>query len=101
MKKVDFVKRIVEKVNKNIVVDATNKEAAAYFDAVVEALVEVIGEKESVQLPGVGTFNVGEVPKRRGIIRFGDRKGEPYVVPAHEEPKFKMSGVLKKMFVSE
>lgn len=70
---------------------------AAYATVVTETLTE--NKEESIPLPGLGTFKVKDVNERRGTIMMGDRKGEEYVTPAHQEPTFKLSKPVKGLFV--
>ena len=70
---------------------------AAYANVVTESLTE--NKDETIPLPGLGTFKVKDVNERRGTIMMGDRKGEEYVTPAHQEPTFKLSKSVKGLFV--
>lgn len=70
---------------------------AAYVTVVTEGLTE--NKDETIPLPGLGTFKVKDVNERRGTIMMGDRKGEEYVTPAHQEPTFKLSKSVKGLFV--
>ena len=70
---------------------------AAYATVVTENLTE--NRDETIPLPGLGTFKVKDVNERRGTIMMGDRKGEEYVTPAHQEPTFKLSKPVKGLFV--
>lgn len=70
---------------------------AAYATVVTESLAE--NKDETIPLPGLGTFKVKDVNERRGTIMMGDRKGEEYITPAHQEPTFKLSKSIKGLFV--
>ncbi|RFZ78233.1 HU family DNA-binding protein [Lacrimispora amygdalina] len=70
---------------------------AAYATVVTESLIK--NKDEAIPLPGLGTFKVKDVNERRGTIMMGDRKGEEYVTPAHQEPTFKLSKSVKGLFV--
>ena len=52
---------------------------------------------ETVSFGKLGKFKVKTVPERRGKIMMGDRKGEEYVTPQHEEICFKMSKSAKQL----
>ena len=52
---------------------------------------------ESVPVGKLGKFKVKTVPERRGKIMMGDRKGEEYVIPQHDEITFKMSKTAKQL----
>jgi len=70
---------------------------SAYATLVTESLTE--NKDETIPLPGLGTFKVKDVNERRGTIMMGDRKGEEYVTPAHQEPTFKLSKSVKGLFI--
>ena len=53
--------------------------------------------EESVPVGKLGKFKVKTVPERRGKIMMGDRKGEEYVTPQHDEITFKMSKSAKQL----
>ena len=52
---------------------------------------------ESVPVGKLGKVKVKTVPERRGKIMMGDRKGEEYVTPQHDEITFKMSKTAKQL----
>ena len=52
---------------------------------------------ESVPVGKLGKFKVKTVPERRGKIMLGERAGETYVTPAHQEITFKMSKTAKNI----
>lgn len=96
MTKVDLLKEIT-----NSVAELSQKDVdavlVAYATVVTESLTE--NKNETIPLPGLGTFKVKDVNERRGTIMMGDRKGEEYVTPAHQEPTFKLSKSIKGLFV--
>ena len=52
---------------------------------------------ESVPVGKLGKFKVKDVPERTGKIMLGDRKGEEYITPAHQEITFKMNKSAKQL----
>ena len=52
---------------------------------------------ESVPVGKLGKFKVKDVPERTGKIMLGERAGETYVTPAHQEITFKMSKTAKQI----
>lgn len=96
MTKVELLKEIT-----NSVAELSQKDVdavlAAYATVVTESLTE--NKEETIPLPGLGTFKVKDVNERRGTIMMGDRKGEEYVTPAHQEPTFKLSKSVKGLFI--
>ncbi len=52
---------------------------------------------ESVPVGKLGKFKVKDVPERTGKIMLGERAGETYVTPAHQEITFKMSKSAKQL----
>ena len=52
---------------------------------------------ESVPVGKLGKVKVKTVPERRGKIMVGERAGETYVTPAHQEITFKMSKTAKQL----
>lgn len=52
---------------------------------------------ESVPVGKLGKFKVKTVPERTGKIMLGERAGETYVTPAHQEITFKMSKSAKQL----
>lgn len=96
MTKADLLKEIT-----NSVAELSQKDIdavlVAYATVVTKNLTE--NKDETIPLPGLGTFKVKDVNERRGTIMMGDRKGEEYVTPAHQEPTFKLSKTIKGLFV--
>lgn len=77
----------------------SQKDVSAVLDAFEEVIVETlkIDATESVPVGKLGKFKVKTVPERRGKIMMGDRKGEEYVTPQHDEITFKMSKTAKQL----
>ena len=73
------------------------------IDKVLKAFEEVVtatlaeDKEEKITLGGLGSFKVKQVSERSGIIQMGDRKGESYTTPAHEEITFKMNKSAKTL----
>lgn len=96
MTKAELLKQITNSVAELSQKDV-NAVLVAYATVVTESLTE--NKDETIPLPGLGTFKVKDVNERRGTIMMGDRKGEEYVTPAHQEPTFKLSKSIKGLFV--
>lgn len=77
----------------------SQKDVSAVLDAFEEVIVETLkaNATESVSVGKLGKFKVKTVPERRGKIMMGDRKGEEYVTPQHDEICFKMSKSAKQL----
>lgn len=99
MTKVDLLKQITNGISEIAELSQKDVDAVltAYATVVTESLTE--NKDETIPLPGLGTFKVKDVNERRGTIMMGDRKGEEYVTPAHQEPTFKLSKSVKGLFV--
>ena len=65
--------------------------------AVVNKVEGASNHAESVAVGKLGKFKVKTVPERRGKIMMGNRKGEEYVTPQHDEICFKMSKSAKQL----
>lgn len=90
MKKTDFITKVTDKIE-----GMTKKDAALVIDTIGEVITEALVAGDDITIPGVGKFSVKETPERTGTIMMGDRKGEVYVTPAHNSPKFKAATALK------
>ena len=77
----------------------SQKDVSAVLDAFEEVIVETLNADptEAVPVGKIGKFKVKTVPERRGKIMMGDRKGEEYVTPQHDEICFKMSKSAKQL----
>ncbi|WP_099467763.1 HU family DNA-binding protein [Konateibacter massiliensis] len=93
MVKNELLKAVSEKVE----ISRKDVEAvlSAYIDVVTETLAE--NKDEKVALGNLGAFKVKNVPERTGKIMLGERKGEEYCVPEHDEITFKMSKTAKQL----
>lgn len=85
--------------NKGDLVDAvaeksglSKKDAAAAVDAVVEAIVGALKNKDKVQLTGFGSFEVRERKERKAKNL---ATGAEIIVPASSVPAFKPGKALK------
>lgn len=67
----------------------------AYADTVINTL--TADRDEKVTLGSLGTFKVKNVPERTGKIMLGEKKGEPWTKPAHDEITFKVSSGVKEL----
>lgn len=99
MTKAELLKQITNGVSE--IAELSQKDVdvvlTAYATVVTESLAE--NKDETIPLPGLGTFKVKDVNERRGTIMLGERKGEEYVTPAHQEPTFKLSKSVKGLFI--
>ena len=72
-------------------------------DAVIAAYVGVVidtlraDRDEKIALGGIGSFKVKNVPERSGKIMLGEKKGEVWTKPAHDEIIFKISSSVKEI----
>lgn len=87
MTKNEVLKAVVNKVE-----GASQKDIAVILDAFADVITETL-----VAVGKLGKFKVKTVPERRGKIMMGDRKGEEYVTPQHDEICFKMSKSAKQL----
>jgi DNA-binding protein HU-beta len=85
-------------LNKQLLVDAiaekselSKKDSEKALVAFIETVKEQLLKNEKISLVGFGNFEVTETPERKGTIKFGENKGQEYVTPAHDAPKFKFS----------
>lgn len=96
MTKQNFITKVTEKIE-----GMTKKDAALIIDTIGEVITEALVAGDDITIPGVGKFSVKEVPERTGTIMMGERKGEKYVTPAHNAPKFKAATTLKNAVKEE
>ena len=87
MTKAELVKKITEKAN------ISRKETEDVLSAFSEVIMETLTEyrEEKIPFEKIGSFKVKNVPERKGKIILGEKAGEEYCVPAHDEITFKMS----------
>lgn len=81
-------------------IDGAKKgDIAVVLDTFAEVITDTLkaDATESVPVGKLGKFKVKTVPERRGKIMLGERAGETYVTPAHQEITFKMSKIAKNI----
>ena len=78
---------------------AKKGDIAVVLDTFAEVITDTLkaDATESVPVGKLGKFKVKTVPERRGKIMLGERAGETYVTPAHQEITFKMSKTAKQL----
>ena len=86
MNKGELIKAIAEKTQ------FTQKDAAAAYEAFVEAVTEALKNGEKVQLVGFGTFEVKDVPAKTGI---NPQTKAPVQIPACKKPVMKFGKAYK------
>lgn len=89
MNKGELIKAIAEKAQ------FTQKDAAAAYEAFVEAVTEALKNGEKVQLVGFGTFEVKDVPAKTGI---NPQTKAPVQIPACKKPVMKFGKAYKDLF---
>ena len=94
MVKNELVSAIAERIE-----GAKKGDIALILDTYAEVITDTlkVDTTESVPVGKLGKFKVKTVPERRGKIMIGDRKGEEYVTPQHDEITFKMSKTAKQL----
>lgn len=94
MTKTDLITAIANRVD-----GAKKGDIAVIIDTYAEVITDTLkaDATESVPVGKLGKFKVKTVPERRGKIMMGDRKGEEYVTPQHDEITFKMSKTAKQL----
>lgn len=94
MVKNEVVNAIAERIE-----GAKKGDIALILDTYAEIIIDTLkaDATESVPVGKLGKFKVKTVPERRGKIMMGDRKGEEYVTPQHDEITFKMSKTVKQL----
>lgn len=97
MKKVELLREVSLRASEILEKKVSQKDIegilAAYTDCVFETL--DVDREEKIPLPGVGNFSVKHVKERTGVIRLGEKTGEQYTTPAHDEVAFKMSKTVR------
>lgn len=88
-----------ELINEIVNITETNKkQAEAFLTAFTDIVTAELVKGGDVNLVGFGKFSVAEVAQREGTIQLeGARKGEKYVTPAHNAPKFKFGKNVKDL----
>ena len=94
MVKNEVINAIAERIE-----GAKKGDIALILDTYAEVITDTLkaDATESVPVGKLGKFKVKTVPERRGKIMMGDRKGEEYVTPQHDEITFKMSKTAKQL----
>lgn len=94
MTKTDLITAIANRVD-----GAKKGDIAVIIDTYAEVITNTLkaDTTESVPVGKLGKFKVKTVPERRGKIMMGDRKGEEYITPQHDEICFKMSKSAKQL----
>jgi nucleoid DNA-binding protein len=67
------------------------RDAAVYFDVIIEAIAKALSKGESLQLRGFGTFDIIIFPEKKHTLKTGTK-----IVPAHGHIKFKPCKELKQ-----
>lgn len=81
---------LIEAVSK---VTSTKKEAAAAVEAIIEAITKALKKKQTVTLPGFGTFTVVKRKPRKGR---NPQTGEEIKIPAKKVPVFRPGKGLRE-----
>ena len=94
MTKTDLLREISSRID-----GTTQKDIAVVLDVFEQVVVDTLKKdtNETVSFGKLGKFKVKTVPERRGKIMLGERAGETYVTPAHQEITFKMSKTAKQL----
>lgn len=94
MTKTDLITAIANRVD-----GAKKGDIAVIIDTYAEVITDTLKANpgESIPVGKLGKFKVKEVPERTGKIMLGERAGETYVTPAHQEITFKMSKTAKQL----
>lgn len=94
MIKTELINAIAERIE-----GAKKGDIALILDTYAEVITDTLkaDTTESVPVGKLGKFKVKTVPERKGKIMMGDRKGEEYVTPQHDEICFKMSKSAKQL----
>ena len=94
MTKTDLITAIANRVD-----GAKKGDIAVIIDTYADVITDTLKSDatESVPVGKLGKFKVKDVPERTGKIMLGERAGETYVTPAHQEITFKMSKTAKQL----
>ena len=94
MTKTDLLREISSRID-----GTTQKDISVVLDVFEQVITDTLkaDATESVPVGKLGKFKVKTVPERRGKIMLGERAGETYVTPAHQEITFKMSKTAKNI----
>ncbi len=89
MNKGELIKAVAEKAG------FTNKDAAVAYDAFVSVVTEALKAGDKVQLVGLGTIEVKEVPAKTGI---NPQTKEKVEIAACKKPVMKFGKAYKELF---
>ena len=89
MNKGELIKAIADKAG------FTQKDAAAAYDAFIEAVTETLKAGEKVQLVGFGTIEVKDVAAKTGI---NPQTKEKVAIAACKKPVMKFGKAYKELF---
>ena len=94
MIKTELINAIAERIE-----GAKKGDIAVILDTYAEVITDTLKKDTTEQIPvgKLGKFKVKDVPERTGKIMLGERAGETYVTPAHQEITFKMSKSAKQL----
>lgn len=91
MSKKEFVKAIAEKTG------LTQKDITVMVDALPEVIKCAVINDEKINLTGFLSFEKKHVGEKTGTVMLGDKKGETWVSPAHDEITVKLSKSYKML----
>lgn len=86
-----FIDQVNEKVNE--IIELHKKDTTIVVNAVLDAIAENMAAKNSIVIPGFGTFSVTHMKKRKGR---NISNGSEIVIPAHDRVKFSAGKTLKE-----
>ena len=89
MNKGEFIKAIAAKAGFD------NKDATTAYDAFIEVVTEALKSGDKIQLAGFGTFEVKDVPARKGR---NPQTGEDVDIAAYKKPVVKFGTAYKANF---
>lgn len=87
VKKKELAQNLAERLG------VTNKEAAAFVEAFVEEITDILRKGDKVNITGFGIFKVADRKAREGI---NPRTGEKIHIAASKKPRFTPGKVLKE-----
>ena len=98
----EFIKKGIISMNKGELIKAvaekagfTNKDAAIAYDAFVATVTEALKAGDKIQLVGLGTIEVKEVPAKTGI---NPQTKEKVEIAACKKPVMKFGKAYKELF---
>jgi DNA-binding protein HU-beta len=78
-------------------VGITKKQSVAYLESLAELAYKEA--KNTFTLPGVGKLVMQDKAAREGIMPFGEKKGQKYMIPARKVVKFRLSKAAKDAII--